>query len=456
MPLWGGRFIGKTDPGAWAFNSSIGFDKRLAHHDVNGSLAWANAIQKVGVLTRAECDKICQGLREIDRELVDDRFVYKDGDEDIHTAIERRLNELIGDLAGKLHTGRSRNDQVATDFRLWMIVSISEIITTLAGLQRVLLKRAEQDLNLIMPGYTHLQRAQPILLGHWWLSHFWPLHRDRERFDQLGQRVSIMPLGSGALAGTSLSIDRSALAQELGFTIPSPNSLDAVSDRDFAAEFLFVAALIGVHLSRLAESVILFSTAEFGFFELSDAFSTGSSLMPQKKNPDIFELIRAKSGSLNGLLSGLLSTLKGLPSTYDKDLQEDKVPVFTAYDILIASLPVMADAIVSLTVHPERMRAAIDPSMFATDLADYLVDAGLPFRQAHHLTGLAVKLASQLGKSLDQLTLDELNSLIPNPIFRADVATLFDPIASISRHQAIGGTAPKSVIDQLKQARLLL
>jgi argininosuccinate lyase len=456
MPLWGGRFIGKTDPRAWAFNSSIGFDKRLAHHDVNGSLAWANAIQKVGVLTRAECDKICQGLHVIDSELADASFIYKDGDEDIHTAIERRLSELIGDLAGKLHTGRSRNDQVVTDFRLWMIESISEIITMLAGLQRVLLKRAEQDLNLIMPGYTHLQRAQPVLLGHWWLSHFWPLHRDRERFDQLGQRVSIMPLGSGALAGTSLSIDRSALAQELGFTIPSPNSLDAVSDRDFAAEFLFVAALIGVHLSRLAENVILFSTTEFGFFELSDAFSTGSSLMPQKKNPDIFELVRAKSGSLIGLLCGLLSTLKGLPSTYDKDLQEDKVHVFSAYDTLIALLPVLAGAISSLTVQPERMRAAIDPAMFATDIADYLVEAGLPFRQAHHLTGLAIQLSSKLGKSLDQLTLDELNSLTPQPVFRADVATLFDPSISVSRHQAIGGTAHKSVVDQLKQAKLLL
>jgi argininosuccinate lyase len=456
MTLWGGRFSGKLDPGAWALNTSIGFDKRLAHHDICGSLAWAVAIQQAGVLTKEECKTICQELRVIDREIIDGSFTYMDVDEDIHTAVERRLGELIGDLASKLHTGRSRNDQVATDFRMWMLSSISEIKVALSGLQRVLVERAEHDLDLIMPGYTHLQRAQPILLGHWWLSIFWPLQRDQERLNQLSQRVSIMPLGSGALAGTSLSIDRPALAQALGFSIPSQNSLDAVSDRDFVAEFLFITALVGVHLSRLAESVILFSTAEFGFFELSDAYSTGSSLMPQKKNPDIFELTRGKAGALNGLLCGLLTTLKWLPSAYDKDLQEDKVPVFTAYDTLVALLPVLAGALASLTIHPERMQAAIEPAMLATDLADYLVEAGLPFRQAHHLTGLALQLASKLGKTLDQLTMDELNSLVPQPIFNIDVAAVFDPTRNIRRRHALGGTAPQSVANQLVQARSLL
>lgn len=456
MTLWGGRFRSKLDPDAWTLNASISFDKRLADFDVRGSLAWAKAIYQAGVLTCEEHDLISHGLWIIGEELAEGSFVYQDSDEDIHTAVERRLSELIGDIAGKLHTGRSRNDQVATDFRMWMSVSISELQDALLKLQKVLVQRAEQDLSLIMPGYTHMQRAQPILLGHWWLSYFWPLQRDRDRLDQLKQRISVMPLGSGALAGTSLAIDRLALAQELGFVNPSPNSLDAVSDRDFVAEFLFVVVMIGLHLSQLAESVIIFSSTEFGFFEQSDLYSTGSSLMPQKKNPDIFELIRGKAGALNGLLTGLLTTLKGLPSSYNKDLQEDKAPVFAAKDTLQMILPVMAGALANLTVNPERMRDAIDPTMLATDLADYLVAAGLPFRQAHRLTGLAVQLASRLGKTLSQLSIDELNDLVQQAIFTKDIALVFDPIQSISRRQAIGGTAQQAVAVQLEQARALL
>ncbi len=451
MTLWGGRFTGKLDPQAWDLNASLSFDKRLALQDVRGSLAWAKAIAAADVITSDECSQICGGLETVRNEFESQGFVFQESDEDIHTAVERRLAELIGPVAGKLHTGRSRNDQVATDFRLWVMEAIPALSAAIHDLQTVLAERAASDTDILLPGYTHLQRAQPILLSHWWLSHFWPLHRDMERLAQLQQRVSILPLGSGALAGTSFPVDRFALAASLGFAAPSQNSLDAVSDRDFAAEFLFCAALIGMHLSKLAETVVLFTTAEFGFFSLSDAFSTGSSLMPQKKNPDVFEIARSKAGTLLGYLTGLLASLKGLPSTYDKDLQEDKVPVFQAFDTLSALLPVIAGALKTLTVHPEKMQAAIDPAMLATDLADYLVAKGLPFRQAHNLTGQAVQLAAKLGKDLASLTLEEYQSL--DPLFDPEVFLVFDMRRSIARHDSFGGTAPAAVQKQLQDAQ---
>ena len=451
MTLWGGRFSGKMDPAAWKLNASLPFDQRLALQDVRGSIAWAGAIQQAGVLTQAECSQICDGLEAIRNEFENQGFVFQESDEDIHTAVERRLGELIGPIAGKLHTGRSRNDQVATDFRLWVLEAIPTLSAAITGLQAALVERAESDLDILLPGYTHLQRAQPILLGHWWLSHFWPLQRDLERLAQLLERTAILPLGSGALAGIAFPVDRTILAESLGFKQASQNSLDAVSDRDFAAEFLFCAALTGTHLSKLAETVVLFSSAEFGYFELSDQFSTGSSLMPQKKNPDVFELARGKAGTLLGYLTGLMTTLKGLPSTYDKDLQEDKLPVFQAYDTLVSILPVLAGALHTITLHPERMRAAIDPGMLATDLADTLVEKGLPFRQAHTLAGQAVQLAAKKGKSLDTLTLDEFQSL--DPIFDKDVYLVFDPQQSVARRNATGGTAPEAVRDQLKNAK---
>src|SRR5512140_2771623 len=378
MTLWGGRFSGKLDPAAWTLNASLPFDQRLAKQDVEGSIAWASAIAQVGILSADEAKSIIAGLQTVGAEFESGVFAFAEADEDIHTASERRLGELIGPLAGKLHTGRSRNDQVATDFRLWMLEALPALDAAIAGLQATFIARAESDKDILMPGYTHLQRAQPILLSHWWLSHFWPLQRDRERLADLRKRVAVLPLGSAALAGTAFPVDRPALAQALGFDSASPNSLDAVSDRDFAAEFLFAAALLGVHLSKLAEAMVLFTSAEFGFFGLSDAFSTGSSLMPQKKNPDMFELARGKSGTLIGLLTGLLATLKGLPSTYDKDLQEDKLPVFNAYDTLLALLPVLSGAVETLSPRRERMRADIDAAMLATDLADYLVVKGTP------------------------------------------------------------------------------
>jgi len=451
MTLWGGRFSGKLDPAAWRVNTSLPFDQRLALQDVRGSLAWAQALEKAGVLTRDESTQICAGLNAIRGEFESQEFAFQESDEDIHTAVERRLGELIGPVAGKLHTGRSRNDQVATDLRLWLLEAIQTLDAAVRDLQTALVERAESVFDILLPGYTHLQRAQPILLGHWWLSHFWPLQRDRERLLQVRERTAVLPLGSGALAGTSFPVDRTALAAGLGFSHPSPNSLDAVSDRDFAAEFLFCTALTGIHLSKLAEAVVLFSSAEFGYFVLSDAFSTGSSLMPQKKNPDVFELARGKAGTLLGYLTGLMTALKGLPSAYDKDLQEDKVPVFNAYDTLTAILPVLAGALRTLSLHPERMRAAIDPGMLATDLADYLVQKGIPFRQAHALAGQAVQLAGEQGKTLDTLTLEEFLSL--DPAFDSGVYAVLDPQRSVARRNVVGGTAPKAVQTQLKNAK---
>jgi len=454
MTLWGGRFSGKLDPAAWELNASLPVDRRLADQDVRGSLAWAGALEKAGVLTPEEGALIRQGLAAVGEELRSGAFVFQGSDEDIHTAVERRLGELIGSLAGKLHTGRSRNDQVATDFRLWLLDSLPALDAALKGMQAALLERAEAGLDTLMPGYTHLQRAQPVLLAHWWLSHFWPLGRDRERLAQAAERAAVLPLGSGALAGAPFQVDRHALAQALGFRLPSPNSIDAVSDRDFAAEFLFCAALCGTHLSRLAEAMVLFSSAEFGFFELSDDYATGSSLMPQKKNPDVFELARGKAGALLGWLTGLLATLKGLPSAYDKDLQEDKAPVFQAYDTLMVLLPVLAGALRTLSVHPERMRAAIDPGMLATDLADYLVAKGLPFRQAHELAGQAVRQAAAQRKALDALSLEEYSAI--HPAFEGDVFAVFDPQRSVARRRAYGGTAPQAVRAQIEEARRLL
>jgi len=438
----------------WDLNASIGFDQRIALQDVRGSQAWAEALESAGILSSEEKAQICEGLQQIEAEFRSQSFAFAPKDEDIHTAVERRLSELIGTTAGKLHTGRSRNDQVATDFRLWLMDHLPTLDAALAGLQAELVARAESDMGTTIPGYTHLQRAQPLLLSHWWLSHFWPLLRDRERLNDLQPRLASLPLGAGAVAGTPFDIDRSALAETLGFASAAPNSIDAVSDRDFAAEFLFITALIGVHLSKLAEQIIIFTSAEFGFFELSDAYSTGSSLMPQKKNPDPFELARGKSGTLLGKLIGLLTTIKGLPSTYDKDLQEDKVPVFEAYDILSALLPVMAGALKTLKIHPERMQAAMDPAMMATDLADYLVERSIPFREAHALTGQAVRVALEKGISLKELPLLDYQTI--HPIFDQDVYGVFDPQKCVSRRSSLGGTAPDAVKIQIDQAKSLI
>ncbi|MBK6793752.1 MAG: argininosuccinate lyase [Anaerolineales bacterium] len=451
MTLWGGRFTQSLDSLAWALNSSLPVDQRMAIQDVEGSIAWAAAIHNAGILTDEEHASISLGLDTVRKEFASGEFIFQPSDEDIHTAVERRLSELIGAAAGKLHTGRSRNDQVATDFRLWMLQAIPELHSSFLNLQSALVEQAELAGETIMPGYTHLQRAQPILLGHWWLSHYWALKRDVERLNDLTKRVSVLPLGSGALAGAPFALDRDALAKNLGFSEVSQNSLDAVSDRDFAAEYLFVCSMASVHLSKLAEQIVLYTTAEFGFFELSDAFSTGSSLMPQKKNPDVFELTRGKAGTMIGLLTGLMSTLKGLPSTYDKDLQEDKAPVFAATDTLLSILPVMAAALRTITVKPERMRSAIDSTMMATDLADYLVEKGVPFREAHSLAGKVVRAAGEGNVRMEELPLEAYQAI--SPVFEADVVKVFDPLESINKRNTVGGTSLQSVKNQISKIK---
>lgn len=449
--LWGGRFSQGLDPKAWKLNASIKFDQRMALQDVRGSRAWAKGLRNANLLSEDEYGQIDRALEAIKDEFQNQQFTFQESDEDIHSAVERRLGELIGALAGKLHTGRSRNDQVATDLRLWLLDHLPGLDEALIELQSVLVKRAEDDFQVLMPGYTHLQRAQPVLVSHWWLSHFWPLHRDRERLRELTGRIARLPLGSGALAGTPFGIDRDALAMELGFDSPTTNSMDGVADRDFVAEFLFCAALTGVHLSKLAEAMVLFSSAEFGYLEIADAYATGSSLMPQKKNPDVFELARGKSGTLLGYLTGFMTVLKSLPSTYDKDLQEDKIPVFTAFDTLMLFLPVMAKAIGSLEIHAGKMRENIDASMMATDLADYLVEKGVPFREAHELTGRLVEKALDQGKALDDLSLQEFQEIAAE--FEADVYEVFDPMVSISKRRVTGGTAREAVQEQIQKAK---
>jgi argininosuccinate lyase len=354
-------------------------------------------------------------------------------------------------LGGKLHTGRSRNDQVATDFRLWVMSVCDRVSEHVISLQHALLTSAEENLNTAMPGYTHLQPAQPITWGHWALAHFWPLARDRQRLAQARARTATLPLGSGALAGSAFPVDRPALAAALGFSEISQNSLDAVSDRDFATDFLYTAAMLGIHLSRLSEQLILFASAEFGFVTLDDAYATGSSLLPQKKNPDTLELTRGKSGRMIGSLVGLLATLKGLPTAYDKDMQEDKEPLFDAADTLELALPVMTGVISTLHLYPEKMRARLQPELLATDLADYLVNHGLAFREAHQLVGRVVRLAEKRGVALDELSLPELQAV--HATFGADALEIFNIQAALARRKLAGGTAPEALQEQLQTAR---
>ena len=454
MTLWGGRFTQKMDSKAWDLNASITFDYRMAKQDTEASIAWASALEKIGILTETETRSIQSGLIQIQQEFSTQKFSIQSEDEDIHTAVERRLFEIIGPVAGKLHTGRSRNDQVATDFRLWIIENINDLLQAIIGLQKQFLQRAEQDFGIIMPSYTHLQRAQPILLSHWWLSHFWPLERDLRQMKAIQRQASVLPLGSGAVAGSGFAIDRLDLARQLSFKEISQNSIDGVSDRDFAAQFLFNAVLCGVHLSHLAEQMVIFTSSEFGFFTLSDAFSSGSSLMPQKKNADVFELTRGKSGTMLGVLSGFLATLKGLPSAYDKDLQEDKRAVFQVFDTLMAILPVIGNAIRTLTVNKEKIEAALDPSLFATDIADGLVKSGIPFREAHVMVGKAVKFALDRNISLDSLSDEDWQSCTQED--HLEWKSFFSAQRSIETRAVIGGTAPTAVKDQIEKVRKII
>ena len=443
--MWGGRFTGKTDPGFGAFNSSFGFDRRLFEADVAASIAYSLALENARVITAVEGTEIRDALK-----VILDRGCPEDAEaEDVHSFVEARLVELIGDVGRKLHTGRSRNDQVATDFRIWLRQAIDDLDSTLRLTQTALLDFAESNSEVVIPGYTHLQRAQPVLLAHWCLAYFEMLTRDRERLTDTRRRVNVMPLGSAALAGTSFPIDREALAQSLGFAGVSRNSLDAVSDRDFCVEFLGACSLIMVHLSRLAEDVILYATSEFGFFELGDAIATGSSLMPQKKNPDSMELVRGKSGRVFGDLLGLLTTLKGLPLAYNKDMQEDKEAVFDAFDSVNSSVMVTSTVLRHIRVNHERL--TFGGYMNATELADYLVRKGVPFREAHDTVGKIVIRAIDLKTQIEGMSLEQLKQF--SPLIDEDVYEALSLEQTINSKSQIGGTARSSVKESLAKAR---
>ncbi|KAI7885610.1 argininosuccinate lyase [Lichtheimia hyalospora FSU 10163] len=452
--LWGGRFTGAVDPLMDAFNASIHFDKRMYAADLVGSMAYSKALAKNNIITEEERDKLVGGLQQVMDEWQSNKFEIKAGDEDIHTANERRLGEIIGPLAGKLHTGRSRNDQVATDMRLWLRDEASAILAQLKELISVTVARAEKEIDVLLPGYTHLQRAQPIRWSHFLLSYAWLWHADAERLEQLIERLNVLPLGSGALAGHAFNIDREFLAKELGFRGIINNSLYAVSDRDFVAEFLFWASLTMVHISRIAEDLIIYSSSEFGFVKLADAYSTGSSLMPQKKNPDSLELLRGKSGRVFGGMSGFMMSYKGIPSTYNKDLQEDKEPMFDAADTLSGSLQITTGVLSTMQIFSDRMRGALSADMLATDLAEYLVRKGVPFRETHHISGAAVKMAEDRGTSLDTLTVEDLKTL--HPSFADDVANVWSYETSIDNRTAPGGTSKPAVLDQINKLQAWL
>ncbi|MBE7554775.1 MAG: argininosuccinate lyase [Anaerolineales bacterium] len=452
--LWGGRFSGQTDPLMRQFQDSIYFDVRLWEADLDGSMAYARGLARAGIISEEEADVLQDGLDEIRAEFAQNRFELKAGDEDIHTAVERRLGELVGEVAGKLHTGRSRNDQAATDTRLWLKRQIVRLRAQVVMLQQAILAKADEYFNVIMPGYTHLQQAQPVRFAHWLLSYGWMLQRDKERLDDLTRRVDVLPLGSGALAGNPLGIDRPFLAEALGFAALSANSMDAVGDRDYLLEFLSWAAITQVHLSRLAEDLILYSSREFGFVAIADAYSTGSSLMPQKKNADSLELIRGKTGRVAGHLTSLLTTLKGLPSTYNKDLQEDKEPLFDTVDTLMLTLPITTGVVSTLTVDASKIYDSMDSAMLATELADYLVTKGMPFRQAHHLVGEIVRKAIELDQPLFSFPLAAYQQF--SPLFDRDVHQWLTFNRAADRRTSPGGTGESSVREQLESLRALV
>jgi len=452
MPaLWGGRFTEDTDALMWAFNASISVDQRMALVDIWGSQAYARAIQKAGVLTENELTELVSGLDVVADEFEQGSFTFADKDEDIHTAVERRLGEIVGPLAGKLHTGRSRNDQVATDVRLYMLESLGHLGEMLDATCKTIVDKAAEHIDVLMPGYTHMQPAQPVRFSHWLMSYFWMLDRDRERLADLTKRVSRCPLGAGALAGNAYGIDRQALAKDLGFDDITWNSMDAVADRDMIIECLSWGAQIGLHLSRLAEDIIIWSTREFGFVHLLDKYSTGSSIMPQKKNPDSMELVRGKTGRLLANLNQIMTVCKGIPSTYDKDLQEDKEALFDTIDTLGMLLPITAGVIATMAIDTDKMTAALGDELVATDIADYLVKKGLPFRKAHSVVGKLVLLSENKGVGLCSLSLEDYQSTCE--LFEADVQKVLSFEASVEARNTSGGTARSAVLEQIAQAR---
>jgi argininosuccinate lyase len=447
MTLWHGRFGGGPSDELLAFTVSLPFDRQLAADDLTCSRAHVRGLQRVGILDERELGAILEALDRVEQELADGSFDFAPGDEDIHTAIERRVTELAGAAGAKLHTGRSRNDQVATDLRLYAKRVICEVAGRVHGLERVLLERAAEAGETYLPGYTHLQRAQPVLLAHHLLAHGWALARDVDRLLETRARLDVSPLGAGALAGSSLPLDPDGVAADLGFARRFENSLDAVSDRDFVAEILFDLALLGVHLSRIGEEIALWSTEEFGFLVLDDAYATGSSMLPQKKNPDIAELARGKSGRLIGHLTGLLTTLKGLPLAYNRDLQEDKEPLFDSVEQTALALTALAGLLSTARFRTDRMAAAADePASAAVDLAELLVANGLPFREAHALVGGLVRDSIDRGVPLVEL-------VEAHPQLGGEAAALLEPGVAVTRRTTPGGAGPKPVAEQLSRFR---
>nr|XP_036226553.1 argininosuccinate lyase-like isoform X1 [Bactrocera oleae] len=449
--LWGGRFgdaEGKTNECLAKLNCSLPLDSRFYGEDIDGSIAYAEALARAGLITDKDAANIGAALEVVRREWTDGSIEFLSSDEDVHTVNERRLTELIGDVGKRLHTGRSRNDQVITDMKLWLRRGIRETLVGLLAVIEASVVQAKKNLGALMPGYTHLQRAQPVQFSHWMLSHAFALQADCQRLLELKERANLLPLGSGALAGNPLGVDREWLAKRLNFAGVTPNSMHAVGDRDFVVDFIYCCSLASLHLSRLAEDLILYATKEFDFIKIADAFSTGSSLMPQKRNPDSLELVRGISGSICSSLSGIMMTIKGTPSTYNKDLQFDKQYAFDAFDRLQDALTVVEGVIKTMQLNRERMESALSPDMLATDWAYYLVRKGVPFRQAHHYIGEVVAYAEKHGLELNEIPLGELQKICKE--FNVDIAQVSDYGVNVEKYDATGGTATKSVKQQLK------
>jgi argininosuccinate lyase len=452
-PLWGGRFGASPAEAFERLNASIPFDIRLAPYDIQGSIAHARMLGERGIIPVEEVEDLVRGLRSVLEEVWSGRFSWALSDEDVHTAVERRLRELVGDVALKLHTGRSRNDQVALDLRLFVRDAAERIRAALLAAMRALVEVAEGYKDSVLPGYTHLQRAQPILLSHHLLAHFWAFERDLKRLEAAGGAANVSPLGAAALGGTPHPVDPALTAETLGME-PLVNSLDAVSERDFALDLLYACTVLGVHLSRLGEEWVLWTSSEFGFVRLDDAYSSGSSIMPQKKNPDAYELMRGKAGRLIGNLNALLVTLKGLPPGYSKDLQEDKEPLFDSVDSVLAMLAVLPEMLRTASFDGARMKAAAGGFALATELADYLAAQGVPFREAHRAVGQLVRRCEELGVTLEEVPAEELTAA--HPILVGLPRDLLTPEGSVANKKSTGSTSPASVEEQLERARKVL
>ncbi|MDQ6596196.1 argininosuccinate lyase [Bacillus salipaludis] len=449
--LWGGRFTKETNKLVEEFTASIPFDQKLALEDIAGSMAHVQMLGECGIIPVEDAETIKQGLLSIKQMVENGEVEFLVEDEDIHMNIEKLLIEKIGPVGGKLHTGRSRNDQVATDMHLYLRTKTTELITLVENVQQALVEQAKVHVETLIPGYTHLQRAQPVSFAHHLMAYFWMFERDKERLIDSLKRINWLPLGSGALAGTTFPIDREKVADLLGFETIYPNSMDAVSDRDFILEFLSIGSIIMTHISRFSEELVIWSSQEFQFVELDDSFCTGSSIMPQKKNPDVPELLRGKTGRTYGNLIGLLTVLKGLPLAYNKDLQEDKEGMFDTVETLEGSLKLLAPMIETMTVNKDVMRKAINNDFSnATDIADYLVRKGLPFREAHEVIGKTVLYAIQQGKFLLDLTMEEYQEF--SPLFEDDIYTVLAPEHVVAVRNSFGGTAPEQVLGQIKLA----